>query len=208
MSDLSISQPLMKTQPQHESSRIQPKFDMNLDSLFNEQAMASIHNQPSQSNWGSDTGPPDRSLVSFHNDDSLEGIATDVPSTSPQPGYGTSPSQVSQFPPETSPVAFSPDSSLAQSYGYGQNFNQRSSLGLSDLDFLDLGMAGASQTEGSSLSFDPQSYAQFGQTAGPGTGFDLGFGMNVDFRDWSDGGGYDLFEGFFFGGSGNGANQA
>ncbi len=37
------------------------------------------------------------------------------------------------------------------------------------------------------------------------SGFDLGFGLGLDFdHDWSDGPQYDLFEGFFFGGSGAG----
>ncbi|KAL1960814.1 hypothetical protein VTO42DRAFT_5797 [Malbranchea cinnamomea] len=39
-----------------------------------------------------------------------------------------------------------------------------------------------------------------------GTGLDLRFGMGVDFQhDWSDGGGIDLFDGYFFG-AGGGAN--
>ncbi|PGG95690.1 hypothetical protein AJ79_09917 [Helicocarpus griseus UAMH5409] len=41
-----------------------------------------------------------------------------------------------------------------------------------------------------------------------GTGLDLGFGMAVDFQhDWSEGAGYDLFDGFFFGGAGFGHGQ-
>ncbi|OJD18933.1 hypothetical protein AJ78_01045 [Emergomyces pasteurianus Ep9510] len=39
-----------------------------------------------------------------------------------------------------------------------------------------------------------------------GTGLDLGFGMPMDFQhDWSEGAGYDLFDGFFFGAIGGGA---
>ncbi|KLJ06439.1 hypothetical protein EMPG_10164 [Blastomyces silverae] len=39
-----------------------------------------------------------------------------------------------------------------------------------------------------------------------GTGLDLGFGMAIDFQhDWSEGAGYDLFDGFFFGAVGSGA---
>ncbi|PGH07148.1 hypothetical protein GX51_01935 [Blastomyces parvus] len=38
------------------------------------------------------------------------------------------------------------------------------------------------------------------------TGLDLGFGMAIDYQhDWSEGAGYDLFDGFFFGAVGSGA---
>ncbi|KAF2493140.1 hypothetical protein BU16DRAFT_512873 [Lophium mytilinum] len=64
----------------------------------------------------------------------------------------------------------------------------------SELDFLD--------------SFPVQGAAVNGGEAGPGGGglADLGFGMGFDGNhDWSDGSGFDLFDGFFFGGGQGGS---
>jgi len=66
--------------------------------------------------------------------------------------------------------------------------------GFSDLDFLD--------------SFPVTGPNSVGGAAGDGNGsglVDLGFGMGFDGNhDWNDGNGFDLFDGFFFGGNGNG----
>lgn len=76
----------------------------------------------------------------------------------------------------------------------------------SDLDFLDSfpvpGAASGSATGGAS--------SQDGNGAGGGAGGmqDLGIGFGMGFgdgtHDWSDGNGFDMFDGFFFGPGGTG----
>jgi hypothetical protein len=66
-------------------------------------------------------------------------------------------------------------------------------IGFSDLDFLDsFPVQGNSSEAATGLAGDPAGGLQ-----------DLGFGMGLGFgdgtHDWSEGGGLDLFDGFFFG---------
>lgn len=78
---------------------------------------------------------------------------------------------------------------------FAQNINSTyPDLGFSDLDFLD--------------SFPVQGSANGADAGGAnamqdvGIGFGMGFGDGT--HDWSDGNGFDLFDGFFFGPGGTG----
>lgn len=92
-----------------------------------------------------------------------------------------------------------------------QHFNttqpaDTNSFYLSNLDFLDMPprmvQDNTVYTSAAVSEIDTASAPPYAQGAPAGTGLDLGFGMAVDFQhDWSENAGYDLFEGFFFGGS-------
>lgn len=84
---------------------------------------------------------------------------------------------------------------------FAQNINSSyPDLGFSDLDFLD-----SFPVQGNSGAGDA---GQGGGSQGQGAMQDVGIGFGMGFgdgsHDWSDGNGFDLFEGFFFGPGGTG----
>lgn len=133
------------------------------------------------------------------------------------------------YPPYETTV--SPQTQLPQQYYYGNSPQQSASpnsvnanppathyhtpenehppSGLS-LDFLDFDptaaegshMAGESDGHG---EYEFQAMPSLGHGVGHSVGIDLGFGMAMDFQhDWSENANYDILEGYFFGGAGNG----
>ncbi|KAF2110685.1 fungal-specific transcription factor domain-containing protein [Lophiotrema nucula] len=193
-----------------------PRFDMNLRDLFSEdetdkRSFSRISNQinrmgpppqpikqePQQMPFNTDTlkiSPQLRSLPQqFAIDPNLRPNQT-LPSPQQM--------QPQQLPFTTAPTLSPP---LSQSpyqvsntlpYNtFAQNINNTyPDLGFSDLDFLD--------------SFPVQGAQGLNANAEAAGGLqDLGFGMGFGdgTHDWSDGNGFDLFDGFFFGPGGNGA---
>ncbi|OAX85555.1 hypothetical protein ACJ72_00049 [Emergomyces africanus] len=103
----------------------------------------------------------------------------------------------------------SPDTSTAHNRNNNTSNNNKKNNTLYDPPTASSGSDGTGD-----INMDMFSLPGFGETSslvgssGPnaGTGLDLGFGMPMDFEhDWSEGAGYDLFDGFFFGAVGGGA---
>lgn len=119
--------------------------------------------------------------------------------------FNTSPNFSSATPTLSPPIAQSSPNPLASPYQitnqlpYNQFAQSINSTypdigGFSDLDFLD--------------SFPVQGSTGQGDAAGSGGMQDVGMGFGMGFgdgtHDWSDGNGFDLFDGFFFGPGGTG----
>lgn len=197
------------TQGQHSQAhhaRPPPKFDMNLDGLFTDRTSM---NQSSptggrrRSNRSGRSPYQAQQAVSLQPEQSPEQYPSNVPYTQSYGGYDGSPSQQQQYLYANSPQSMS-SNGAPQGYTPPQNSEQETLAPIS-LDFLDFGLGTGQNAENSSdATFDPMSMPSFGQGA-QGTGLNLGFGMGVDYQhDWSEGGGYDLFDGFFFGGANTG----
>ncbi|KAI8935537.1 hypothetical protein NX059_008107 [Plenodomus lindquistii] len=110
------------------------------------------------------------------------------------------------------PISQSPPNSLPSPYqvsnqfpynSFSQNINSTyPDLGFSDLDFLDsFPVQGAGSGEAGGNGTGSGSGAGSG-LQDVGIGFGMGFGDGT--HDWSDGNGFDLFDGFFFGPGGTG----
>lgn len=118
------------------------------------------------------------------------------PNSQPLPSPHTYPSTTSpamSLPPAPSPYQIT--NTLPYTAFSQQIASTYPDIGFSDLDFLDsFPVQGGSSDAGGA-----------GGAAGDPTGGlqDLGFGMGLGFadgtHDWSEGGGFDLFDGFFFG---------
>lgn len=206
-SQMSVAQ-RQHSQPRH--ARPPPKFDMNLEGLFTDQTPTS-QDLPAggrrRSNRSEQSSYPVQQAVSLQPEQPHEQYASNVPYMQPYGGYDRSPPQQQQFLYANSPQSIS-SGGAPQGYTPPQNPEQESLAPIS-LDFLDFGTGSGQNAETSSdgnPTFNSMSMPSFGQGT-QGTGLNLGFGMEVDYQhDWSEGGGYDLFDGFFFGGSGSGAN--
>lgn len=198
-----------------------PHFDMNLKDLFSEdetdkRSFSRISNQ-----INSMRPPPPPQPIKQEPQQTQQTFTTDLKispqlRTHQQPQqqtYGFNPNQTipspqSQVYPTSTNPALSPPGSQAPIpspfqisnqlpyNAFAQNITQSyPDLGFSDLDFLD--------------SFPVQGSNNVGSNSDAAAGGlqDLGFGMGFGdgTHDWSDGNGFDLFDGFFFGGGG-GAN--
>ncbi|KAF2690069.1 hypothetical protein K458DRAFT_383200 [Lentithecium fluviatile CBS 122367] len=200
-----------------------PRFDMNLKDLFSEnetdkRSLSRISNQ-----LGNMRPPPPphhikqepQQMQSFTTDLKISPQMRNHPSLPQQPNafaYAQSQPQTipsPQFPTSTTPTLSPPITQLQPSipspYQISNQLPYNSlaqtvsstypDFGFSDLDFLD--------------SFPVQgagSMGNGGDVAGVGGVQDLGFGMEFGdgTHDWSDGNGFELLGGFFFGGGGNG----
>lgn len=208
------SQDQTRPTTQNRSSRPSPKFDMNLADLFNDSAPLT---EPSHSDHrhterafpvGSEH--TDRvSLPAFTGDSqrtpSMEHFMKFETPTSPQQPatffFGDSPQRRGSL--ETPAHTLNVPHTLPASDLEGQS-------GIS-LDFLDFGSGNPNQQvdmEGiQNVDSTFGAMPPLGQNLGSNVGIDLGFGMAMDFQhDWSENPNYDLLEGYFFGGSGNGAS--
>ncbi|KAF2193776.1 hypothetical protein K469DRAFT_550178 [Zopfia rhizophila CBS 207.26] len=204
-----------------------PRFDMDLRDLFSEdetdkRSFSRISNQISSMR----PPPPPQSAQSIkHEPQKMQGFNTDTLKISPQlrshqqnftfgPNlrpFQTLPSPSQQqitsipsslpqtlSPPLSAPPSASPYqiSSQLPYTTFAQNIQSTyPDLGFSDLDFLD-----SFPVQGSNMS----------ATGDAGGGLqDLGFGMGFGdgTHDWSDGNGFDLFDGFFFGPQGGGGGM-
>lgn len=150
-----------------------PKFDVNLRDLF-----------PEESNHGSQFISQSTYLTQ-PNQQAVQRTKQEQPQQSSYPIN----SQINQGLGMTDPnAAGAVDSVQSQlqmttnpSAYYNTSLYGSDFVGVHGMDFLD---------DGSPLN-------------GTTPGIDLGFGMGMDFQhDWSDGTQYDLFDGFFFGGTG------
>ncbi|KAJ9354300.1 putative C6 transcription factor [Paecilomyces variotii] len=198
-------------QTQSRQARPQPRFDMNLGDLFAEgMTPPSGKRQRLQSYDGSGYGgrQPMANLQRenpqgrYHrNSQYMQSYDNTYDGPNPQQQQQQQQQQYYYNSPQ------SPSSRGAQqNYGQSQAPEQE---GFVDpgLDFLDFAPGGAMNLE--TRQDGTQEYPSmpsFGAGAGPG--LDLGFGLAVDFQhDWSEGTGYDLFDGFFFGGNGAGPSN-
>ncbi|KAI2476810.1 c6 transcription factor [Pyrenophora tritici-repentis] len=116
----------------------------------------------------------------------------------PQPQqYHTQTSPSAAYTSSTSDADARPDTEM-QGYGTGNTANFFD--GFSDLDFLDSSFpvhgSGGANSGGGGADTAP------GGLQDVGIGFGMGFGDGT--HDWSDGNGFDLFDGFFFGPGGTG----
>ncbi|KAL1961966.1 hypothetical protein VTN77DRAFT_701 [Rasamsonia byssochlamydoides] len=194
-------------------ARSPPNFDMNLDGLFTDQTPTN-QDLPTgdrrQSNRGGRSPYQVQQAVSLQPEQSHEQYPSNAPYIQPYGGYDRSPSQQPQFLYANSPQSIS-SSGAPQSYTPPPQNPEQETFAPISLDFLDFGPGAGQNAETGSdgnPAFNTLSMPSFGQGGGQGTGLNLGFGMEVDYQhDWSEGGGYDLFDGFFFGGSGGGANN-
>ncbi|KAF2458573.1 fungal-specific transcription factor domain-containing protein [Lineolata rhizophorae] len=176
----------------HSRARPQPRFDMNLRDLFGDdeaEAHARSFGRVS-TQLGMMRPPPQPS-------EGMKGDATF------SPALGNFESQrravPQQQPSQHSPFAVTSSMPYTQ---FAQATSQSSYPGIasfSDLDFLD------------SLPMDGQNGGGGNGNSGIPSDLDLGFNIGgwdgqVN-HDWENGGGFDLFDGFFFGGSGSGGSS-
>jgi len=194
-----------------------PRFDMNLKDLFSEnetdkRSLSRISNQLGNMR------PPQPPQQVKQEPQQLQPFATDLKISPQMRAHPSLPQQQSSFfaqaqaQPMSSPFPTSTTPSLSPSLTQTQSpyalsnqipynsFAQNIAStypdfgGFSDLDFLD--------------SFPIQGAGGMGVGEGANVGGvqDLGFGMDFGdgTHDWSDGNGFELLGGFFFGGSGSG----
>jgi hypothetical protein len=196
---------------QQQSRRPVPRFDMNLKDLFSssetdKRSFSRVSNQVSAMR------PPPPPIKHEPQSQSIQPFTADLkispqlrphhhqPSQTqnqnqtpffPSPNFSNNPTlspPLSTSPPMPSPYQISnqlPYNAFAQNI----NTTYPDIGGFSDLDFLDSFpvQGGGSQPEG---------------MQDVGIGFGMGFGDGT--HDWSDGNGFDLFDGFFFGPGGTG----
>ncbi|PSN73555.1 hypothetical protein BS50DRAFT_543264 [Corynespora cassiicola Philippines] len=178
-----------------------PRFDMNLKDLFSDdetdkRSFSRISNQISSMR------PPPPPIKQERATHQMQAFSADL-KMSPQL---RNPQQQQRFATPAS-SSLSPPMSQAQMppspyqlstqlpYStFAQNVQSYPDLGFSDLDFLD-----SFPVQGTSGTMNTSS-----DTAGglSDLGFGMGFGDGT--HDWSDGNGFDLFDGFFFGPGGTG----
>jgi hypothetical protein len=203
----------------NQNRRRMPAFDMNLRDLFSDdetdkRSFSRISNQVNSMR------PPPAPQQIKQEQQQMQAFNADNLKISPQlrnqqqtsffdpnlrpPQTISSPQQqqVSGFPPVSMspPLSQAPMTSpyqISNTLPYNtfsqQITNSYPDLGFNDLDFLD--------------SFPVQGSQGMNATADAAGGLqDLGFGMGFGdgTHDWSDGNGFDLFDGFFFGPGGNG----
>ncbi|KAL2871889.1 Zn(II)2Cys6 transcription factor [Aspergillus lucknowensis] len=194
---------------QMRQSRPVPRFDMNLDDLFDNSAVTEIQNSglgnPVQPYPVSETSDPNFVRPNPQRNPSMEyygGFENPVsPQTQPQ-----QPQQqfyYSNSPQDGSPVSVSAPTGQPQ---FQPADPENRGVGLDYLDYdsasIERQMSMGSD-ENSDYKF--QAMPSLGHGAGQSVGIDLGFGMAVDFQhDWSENANYDLLEGYFFGGGGAG----
>lgn len=206
---------------QQQARRPIPRFDMNLKDLFSddETDKRSFSRVSNQVNAMRPPPPPMKSesqITPFtadlkispqlrnHQQQSYFGTSPNMTSPNQQSAFTNNTTlspQVSQSPTNTHANAIHSPYQVSNQLPYN-NFAQSISstypdLGFSDLDFLDSfpvqgsgGVGGDGNANGNSAMQDV------------GMGFGMGFGDGT--HDWSDGNGFDLFDGFFFGPGGTG----
>ncbi|GAD98135.1 C6 transcription factor (UaY), putative [Paecilomyces variotii No. 5] len=208
-SEYQQSTPQMPSQQtQSRQPRPQPRFDMNLGDLFAEGSNTGMSppsgkRQRLQSYDGSGYTRPTTNLQRGDPQDQYRRNSQFV---QPQDNTYDGSNSQQQQPQQQQPYYYNSPQSPSSS-GVQQNYTQASEqegFVVPGLDFLDFAPGGAmnidTRQDGNQ---EYPSMPSFGAGAGPG--LDLGFGLAVDFQhDWSEGTGYDLFDGFFFGGGGAG----
>jgi hypothetical protein len=189
---------------QPQSRRPAPRFDMNLKDLFSddETDKRSFSRVSNQVNAMRPPPLPIKHEPQSHQQQALQPFTADLKISPQLRTNQTDPSSSQQQPFFTSPN-FSPPLSQTSPYQisnqlpyttFAQNINSTypDIGGFSDLDFLD-----SFPVQGSSGG-----QADAAGMQDVGIGFGMGFGDGS--HDWSDGNGFDLFDGFFFGPGGTG----
>ncbi|KAL3481997.1 fungal-specific transcription factor domain-containing protein [Aspergillus californicus] len=196
---------LPRRQVQMRQARPVPRFDMNLEDLFgNNAALAERQSSgamgnPVQPYPVSETSDPNFSRPNPQRNPSMEyygnfeAVSPQAQQAQQQYYYGNSPQQ-----------SGSPNSVVANTgHPQFQAADPENPSGVG-LDYLDYDPASL-ERQMSMGSDENSDYKYQGMPslhgAGHNVGIDLGFGMAVDFQhDWSENANYDLLEGYFFGG--------
>ena len=205
---------------QQQSRRPIPRFDMNLKDLFSDdetdkRSFSRVSNQVNAMRPRPPPIKPDSHVQPFtadlkispqlrtHQQQPFFGPSPNIPSPNQQSAYSAT-STLSQ-PPTNNPNSISSPYQISNQLPYNAFAQSVAStypdLGFSDLDFLDsfpVQGAGSSNAAGGEGS----SNGSGGAMQDVGIGFGMGFGDGS--HDWSDGNGFDLFDGFFFGPGGTG----
>ncbi|KAF1956962.1 hypothetical protein CC80DRAFT_491826 [Byssothecium circinans] len=225
-SDLEISHYQQAGYFQHDRRPV-PRFDMNLKDLFSddETDKRSFSRISNQINSMRPPLPPQQikqeqqQMQSFNTDLKISPqMHFQQPSQQRQSAYSFQPLPSPSYPSSSTTPTLSPPMPQGQAqqaltspyqlpnqipYAFAQNITASyPDLGFSDLDFLDsysLQGTGGGSSGGMGSG---------GEAATAGGLQDLGFGMDFGIgdgtHDWSDGNGFDLFDGFFFGPGGTG----
>ncbi|KAL3467478.1 fungal-specific transcription factor domain-containing protein [Aspergillus heterothallicus] len=199
----------VRRQIQVRQSRPVPRFDMNLDDLFDSGALADRQNnggigKPVQGYPISETSDPSFARPNPQRNPSMEFYGGFDNPVSPQ---------TQQQPQQPFYYANSPQNGSPNSVGGPTGHHQFQPTDSENpgvgLDYLDYDPSGIerqmSMGSDENSDYKMQGMPSFGHGVGHSVGIDLGFGMAVDFQhDWSENPNYDLLEGYFFGGGGAG----
>ncbi|KAF1911377.1 fungal-specific transcription factor domain-containing protein [Ampelomyces quisqualis] len=193
---------------QQQSRRSVLRFDMNLKNLFSEDETdkRSFSRVSNQVNAMRPPPPPIKAEPQPYNVQPFTADLKISPQlrTHQQQSFFASPNFTSNNPTLSPAIPQSPPNPMPSPYqvpnqlpynAFAQSINSTypDIGGFSDLDFLD-----SSPVQGSAGQADTNS----GGMQDVGIGFGMGFGDGT--HDWSDGNGFDLFDGFFFGPGGTG----
>lgn len=188
---------------QQQSRRPMPRFDMNLKDLFSddETDKRSFSRVSNQVNAMRPPPPPVKPEPQQHTIQPFTAdlkISPQLRTHQQQSFFASSPNFTSNNPTLSPPNIPSPYqiSNQLPYNAFAQSINSTypDIGGFSDLDFLD-----SFPVQGSGAQGDANSS---GGMQDVGIGFGMGFGDGT--HDWSDGNGFDLFDGFFFGPGGTG----
>ncbi|KAF2830679.1 hypothetical protein CC86DRAFT_367388 [Ophiobolus disseminans] len=190
---------------QQQSRRPVPRFDMNLKDLFSddETDKRSFSRVSNQVNAMRPPPPPVKHEAQQQQQQNIQPFTADLKispqlRTHQQSFFTPSPNFSSALSPPLSQATIPSPFQVSNQLPYNTfAHNIQSSYpdigGFSDLDFLD-----SFPVQGSGAQGD----AAAGSLQDVGIGFGMGFGDGT--HDWSDGNGFDLFDGFFFGPGGTG----
>jgi hypothetical protein len=191
---------------QQRQRRPAPRFDMNLKDLFDDEqtdkrSFSRVSNQVNAMR----PPPPPMKTEPQQQQQHMQPFTADLKISpqlrthqhsllSPSLTTPTLSPPISQSPANLLPSPYQPSAQLPYN-AFAQNFTPAypDLGGFSDLDFLD-----SVPVQGSGAQGD----ASGGVMQDVGMGFGMGFGDGT--HDWSDGNGFDLFDGFFFGPGGTG----
>jgi hypothetical protein len=193
---------------QQPSQRPVPRFDMNLKDLFSDdetdkRSFSRVSNQVNAMR-----PPPPPIKPDPQQQQTIRPFSADLKispqlRTHQQQSFFASPNFTSPNPALSPPISQSPPTQMPSPYqisnpynAFAQNINSPYPElgGFSDLDFLDSYPAQGAGAQGETNT---------GGLQDVGIAFGMGFGDGT--HDWSDGNGFDLFDGFFFGPGGTGS---
>jgi hypothetical protein len=196
---------------QQPSQRPLPRFDMNLKDLFSDdetdkRSFSRVSNQVNAMR----PPPPPIKPDPQQQQQTIRPFSADL-KISPQlrthqqsqSSFFASPNFTAPNPALSPPISQSPPTQIPSPYqisnpynAFAQNMNSPYPEigGFSDLDFLDSYPAQGAGAQGETNA---------GGLQDVGIAFGMGFGDGT--HDWSDGNGFDLFDGFFFGPGGTGS---
>ncbi|PYH96721.1 hypothetical protein BO71DRAFT_481830 [Aspergillus ellipticus CBS 707.79] len=210
---------LTRRQGQPRPSRPVPRFDMNLGDLFGESSTAGERPNSGPRKpmpYPVRTDLPESSAPNF-SDRAMRPHSQRTPSMEYYSSYDHPVSPQMQPPPPQQPQYYygnSPQPSASPtSVGANPNPPQYhtpendhpSALSLDFLDYDPTAAEGHVPGSDENAEYGLQAMPSLGHGAGHSVGIDLGFGMAMDFQhDWRENANYDMLEGYFFGGSGNG----